>query len=216
MALPLIRPQPLVRIPEPFNDPEWIFELKLDGFRALAYIEQGQCRLVSRNGQSYRSFDPLKVALVRALKVKNAILDGEIVCLDGEGKSLFNPLLFRRGSPIFAAFDVLRVDGNDLRELPLIERKERLRQIVPVESPCVLHVDHLPEKGRELFALACERDLEGVVGKWARGRYQSDGRSTSWVKIKNPSYSQAEGRAELFEGKGRRGRQTPQPELVYR
>ena len=107
MALPLIHPQPLVRIPEPFSHAEWIFELKLDGFRAFAYIENGQCRLVSRHGHSYKSFEPLRVALGRELKVKNAILDGEIVCLDGEGKSLFNQLLFRRGSPIFAAFDLL-------------------------------------------------------------------------------------------------------------
>jgi len=179
------------------------WELKLDGFRSLAYIERGHCRLVSRHGHSYKSFDRLKAALVRELAVNDAILDGEIVCLDEEGKSLFNPLLFRRGVSIFAAFDLLWRDGEDLRELPLMERKQQLRQIVPVESPCVLHVDYLPEKGRELFALACEKDLEGVVGKWAKGSYQSDGRSTSWIKVKNANYSQAEGRAELFEGKRR-------------
>jgi len=147
---------------------------------------------------------------VRELKVMNAILDGEIVCLDEEGKSLFNKLLFRRGNPIFAAFDLLWVDGEDLRELPLIGRKQQLRQIVPAASSHVLHVDYLPEKGRELFALACERDLEGIVGKWAQGSYQSDGRSTSWIKVKNANYSQAEGRAELFEGRGRaRGGRAP-------
>ena len=74
-------------------------------------------------------------------------------------------------------------------------------------------VDFIWEKGTELFALACERDLEGVVGKWAMGSYQSDGRSTSWVKIKNPSYSQAEGRAELFDGKSRARSVTPQLSL---
>jgi len=67
----------------------------------------------------------------------------------------------------------------------------------------VLHEDCLPEKGQGLFQAACERDLEGVVGKWARGTYQDGGRSTSWVKVKNPTYSQAEGRAELFEGRKR-------------
>jgi len=215
MSLALIHPQPLVRIPEPFNDPEWLFELKLDGFRALAYVERGQCRLVSRHGHTYKSFEPLKAALGRELRVRDAILDGEIVCLDAEGKSLFNPLLFRRGNPIFAAFDLLWRDGEDLRELPLMERKQQLRQIVPVESPCVLHVDYLPEKGNELFQLACQNDLEGVVGKWAKGSYQSDGRSTSWVKVKNASYSQAEGRAELFERK-RQARTERQPTLVLR
>jgi bifunctional non-homologous end joining protein LigD len=179
MPLPLVRPQPLVRIPEPFNDPEWIFELKLDGFRALAYIENQECRLVSRNGYVYKTFDPLRAGLVRELKVNDAILDGEIVCLDEDGKSIFNPLLFRRGTPVFAVFDVLWWKGKDLRELPLTERKKQLRSLLPVESPHLLHVDFVREKGEELFALACERDLEGVVGKWAQGTYQSDGATTN-------------------------------------
>lgn len=88
MPLPLIRPQPLVRIPEPFNDPAWIWELKLDGFRALAYIENRECRLVSRNGYVYNTFDPLRASLLRELKVKDAILDGELVCHAAQGRSL--------------------------------------------------------------------------------------------------------------------------------
>ena len=167
------------------------------------YIEDGECRLVSRNGHTYRSFDPLRAGVVGALKVKDAILDGEIVCLDAEGRPLFNRLLFRRQTPVYAAFDIVWVNGQDLRDRPLVDHKARLRAILPVESPHLLHVDYLPEKGQELFALACEQDLEGVVGKWGQGTYQTDGRGTSWVKVKNPGYSQAEGRAELFEGRGR-------------
>ena len=214
MPLPALRPQPLVRIPEPFNDPAWLWELKLDGFRSLAFIENGQCRLVSRNGHVYKRFDPLRASPLRELKVKDAILDGEVVCLDAEGRSIFNRLLFSGGNPVFAAFDLVWINGQDLRGVPLMKRKERLRQVVPVESPCVLHVDYLPEKGKELFALACEQDLEGIVGKWAKGTYQDDGRSTSWVKVKNANYSQAEGRADLFEGKSR-ARRTRPPELKF-
>jgi bifunctional non-homologous end joining protein LigD len=210
-----ITPQPLVRIPTPFNDPEWIFELKLDGFRAVAYVENRECRLISRNGHSYKTFDPLRAALIKELKVKSAILDGEIVCLDAEGKSQFRPLLFRRCSPVFAAFDILWLNGKDLRELPLVERKQRLQHMVPAASAHVMYVDFIKEKGQELFALACDKDLEGIVGKWASGSYQSDGRSTSWVKIKNPSYSQVEGRADLFEAKGRASR-TRKPTLFLR
>ncbi len=219
MPLPAVRPQPLVRIPEPFNDPEWIFELKLDGFRSLAYIENSQCRLVSRNGHTFRRFDPLCAALATELSVGDAILDGEIVCLDEDGRSLFNSLLFRKRTPIFAAFDLLWVNGEDLRELPLTERKKRLRRVIPQrdphQHPHLLHVDFIWEKGTELFQLACAKDLEGVVGKWSKGSYQGDGRSTSWVKIKNPSYSQAEGRAELFEGKGS-ARKLRKAELILR
>ena len=168
MPLPLISPQPLVRIPEPFNDPAWLWELKLDGFRAFAYIEHGECRLVSRTGHVYRTFDGLRAGLLQELHVNGAILDGEIVCLDAEGRSLFNPLLFRRRAPVFAAFDLLWANGKDIRATPLAERRKRLRALIPVESPHLLHVDYVPEKGKELFALACQRDLEGVVGKWAR------------------------------------------------
>jgi bifunctional non-homologous end joining protein LigD len=128
--LPGIIPMPLVRISEPFNDPEWIFELKLDGFRALASVENRQCRLVSRNGHTFRRFDPLCAAIATELTISDAILDGEIVCPDEDGRSRFNPLLFRKRTPIFAAFDLLWVDGEDRRELPLIERKERLRRVV--------------------------------------------------------------------------------------
>ena len=128
MPLPARRPQPLVRIPEAFNDPAWLWELKLDGFRALAYVEGGVCRLVSRHGHTYRSFDPLRAGLGRDLRVKDAILDGsEIVCLDAEGRSLINPLLSRRQNPMYAAFDVVSVNGQDLRERPLVDRKKRLR-----------------------------------------------------------------------------------------
>jgi len=140
MLLPAIRPQPLVRIPEPFDDPAWLWELKLDGFRALAYIENRECRLLSRNGHVFRRFDPLRSALPGEVAAKSAILDGEIVWLDDEGRSRFTPLLFRRGRPVFAAFDVLWEGRRDLRQLHQIQRKARLRALLPNESPHVLYV----------------------------------------------------------------------------
>jgi bifunctional non-homologous end joining protein LigD len=137
------------------------------------------------------------------------------VCLDEEGRSQFNPLLFRRCNPVFAVFDVVWSGRRDLRTLPLVKRKALLRELVPTPSTVVLHVDFILEKGKQLFELACERDLEGVVGKWAEGTYQSDGRSTSWVKVKNPAYSQLAGRADLFERKP--GTLRPRrPELALR
>lgn len=208
MAFPAVHPQPLVRVPRAFNDPDWVWELKLDGFRALAYVERHEVRLVSRHGHVYRSFEHLRVALGAELQVKNAILDAEIVCLDEAGRSLFTPLLFHRQHPVLAVFDLLWLNGEDLRELPLVERKWRLRPLLPVPSAHLLYVDAVAEKGIELFELACQEDLEGVVGKWAPGTYQRDGRSTSWVKVKNVNYSQAEGREELFEARGS-GRPTP-------
>jgi bifunctional non-homologous end joining protein LigD len=105
-SLPKIEPTKLSLIREPFDHPDWIFELKHDGFRALAYIAEGKCDLISRQKNAYKSFGQLKTAIAGSLKVENAILDGEIVCLDSKGHSVFNELLHRRGEPIFYAFDL--------------------------------------------------------------------------------------------------------------
>jgi bifunctional non-homologous end joining protein LigD len=192
---------PLVRLPDAFDHPDWLFELKHDGFRAIAYVEGHQCRLVSRRGHEFRKFDMLCVEIAHSVRAMHAVLDGEIVCLDREGRSQFYPLLFRRDWPYFYAFDLLAVDGEDLRDRPLLERKRRLRAIMPRVTSRLLYVDHVRERGIALYREACGRDLEGVVGKWAGGRYERDGVSTSWVKIKNPDYSPWEGRRELFEAR---------------
>jgi bifunctional non-homologous end joining protein LigD len=102
IVLPSITLAKLARSLEPFDDPAWLFELKHDGFRSLAYIEDGKCRLVSRHKNTYKSFQTLRVALA-GLQAKSAILDGEIVCLDPEGCSQFKELLYRRGRAVFRA-----------------------------------------------------------------------------------------------------------------
>jgi bifunctional non-homologous end joining protein LigD len=147
-------------------------------------------------------FVELANSLAARLKVKSAILDGEIVCLAGDGKPVFNDLMFRRHPPCYCAFDLLWLDGKDFRQRPLLERKARLRRILPAESSDLLYVDHIAGRGVELFRSVCQRDLEGIVGKWSKGRYAPD-EPTTWVKVKNPAYSQAEGRHELFRPKGR-------------
>ena len=98
MKLPRIRPMRLRLVKEPFDHPDYLFELKHDGFRTLVYLEHGECRLVSRNLKQLR-FDSLKKALAK-LKVKSAIIDGEIICVDSQGVSQFNQLLFRRSEPV--------------------------------------------------------------------------------------------------------------------
>jgi bifunctional non-homologous end joining protein LigD len=105
-VLPQITPMTLSRQREPFDHPDWIFELKHDGFRCLAYIADGSCQLISRRRNAYKSFASLRESLAK-LRVKNAVLDGEIVCLDGNGKSIFKDVMHRRGEPIFYAFDLL-------------------------------------------------------------------------------------------------------------
>ncbi|SRR5258708_34880169 len=123
------------RIRAPFDHPDFLFELKHDGFRWLAYVSENRCELVSRKKNHYESFDSLKAVLAN-LKAADAILDGEIVCLDGDGYSQFNQLLYRRQEPAFYAFDLLWLNGHDLRQLLLIERKKQLHKLIA--SPTVL------------------------------------------------------------------------------
>jgi ATP-dependent DNA ligase len=105
---------------------KFLFELKHDGFRALAYVVGGHCELISRRRNSYKRFGELRRHLGE-LKVKNAVIDGELVCLVSEGRNILNELLLRKGCPIFYAFDLLYLNGRDLSQLPLIERKETVR-----------------------------------------------------------------------------------------
>jgi bifunctional non-homologous end joining protein LigD len=123
-----------------------------------------------------------------------AALDGEIVHLDAEGKPQFYELMRRRTPQHYYAFDVIWLHGHDLRDIPLLERKRLLRRLV---RPLVLYADHFEARGMDLFKAAYGHDLEGIVAKLATGRY--DPAATTWVKIKNRAYSQAEGRAEFFD-----------------
>jgi bifunctional non-homologous end joining protein LigD len=180
----------------PFDDPDFLFELKHDGFRALAHIWDGNCELVSRKRNAYKSFNELRENLAK-LKVQNAVIDGELVCLDSEGRSIFNELLFRRGSPIFYAFDLLYLNGRDLRQLPLIERKEKLREVIERSKlPDVICGKYVEGRGVDLFNEVVRRNLEGVVAKRRTGTYAT---VSGWLKIKNPLYTQSERRHELFD-----------------
>src|SRR5690348_11293452 len=117
------QPMPLVRRAQPFTDADWLFEIKWDGFRSLAFIEDGHAKLVSRNGNEFSSFPELNISLPLECRAQAAVLDGEIVCLDDTGQTNFENLLFHRGEPRFYAFDLLSSEGEDLRFLPLEERK---------------------------------------------------------------------------------------------
>jgi bifunctional non-homologous end joining protein LigD len=194
----------LARLREPFSHPDWIFEFKHDGFRALAYADDGTCRLVSRNGNTFASFASLAQSIANSIKHRPVLLDGEIVCLDENGRSQFNDLLFHRGEPCFFAFDLLWHGSEDQRSLPLIERKLRLQSLIPTQPSHLLYCDHIEERGEDLFRLACEHDLEGIVAKHKRSPYVSGEGRTSWIKIKNAHYTQIAGRDELFNRDDRR------------
>ena len=106
-----------------------------------------QCELVSRNGHTFKQRDSLRRTLGKELRYRSAIVDGEIVCLDPDGRSNFYALLFRRRAPFFCAFDLLMLDGRDVRGLPLLERKRLLLDVMPRIESRVRYVDHIHESG---------------------------------------------------------------------
>ena len=198
--LPKLEPMALLEQAAPFDDPDWLFEVKYDGIRAFAYISGDDCRLVV-NGldDPTPQFRELARVLPGDLNVKNAVLDGELVVLDQVGKAQYGDLIAGRGLVLFAAFDLVWLNGKDLREQPLVERKEVLRFRVRHPSDRVMFVDYKEGTGTSLYARMCERDMEGIVGKPRYSPYLSGDGDTTWIKVKNPSYSKAAGRAELLE-----------------
>jgi len=192
--LPQISPSPLTSLKEPVGDPNWIYELKHDGFRGVLYMDRDQAWLVSGKGKKFRQFDPLVKQVLRCLKGQRSILDGEIVVLDEKGRSNFHDLMARRGEPRYYAFDLMWLNGIDLRSRPLLDRKRRLHRLIPPNDSRLLYVDHLEGDGQRFFELVCEQDLEGVICKPKTSPYPF-----TWVKVKNPNYSQAVGRQEMFD-----------------
>jgi bifunctional non-homologous end joining protein LigD len=179
----------------PFSDPNWLFEIKWDGVRALARIENGALALRSRNSIDITKRYPEFASLPDALAARQAILDGEIVALNAQGHSNFELLqermhvrapsesLVTQIRVVYFAFDLLYCDGYDLREAPLLERKQLLRRLL-YTSERFRYADHQLEHGKELFALAEQNGLEGIVAKRADSPYVSD-RSPYWVKLKS-------------------------------
>lgn len=181
-------------VDKPFSDPDWIFEIKWDGVRSLAFVRNGKVKLRSRNGLDITHQYPEFGELPTRLSARTAILDGEIVALDEKGISNFERLqprmhvrapsasLLSRIPATYYFFDLVYCDGQDLRNVPLIERKEKLHAIL-APAARMLYADHQPERGAEFLEAARRHGLEGVIGKRAQSRYV-EGRSTEWVKFK--------------------------------
>jgi bifunctional non-homologous end joining protein LigD len=125
MTLPRVQPIIPTWRKDPFDDPEWLFDFKYDGFRGLCYIEQGRCRFISRNGNVFSRFEALGDRLAAILQIDEAIIDGEVIAADETGRPQFYDLLRRAEAPAYVAFDLLWVDGADLRSSLLGERRGR-------------------------------------------------------------------------------------------
>jgi bifunctional non-homologous end joining protein LigD len=179
----------------PFDDPAWVFELKYDGFRVLATLTGGRPHLFYRGGSDATAAFPEVAEALTRLRAREVALDGELVVLDGRGRPQFQRLQqrfqLRRTADqaraaadhpaCFFAFDLLRLEGEDWRPRPLLERKAMLRRLLPRRGR-LRYVQHVRGRGRKLFQEVRRRGLEGIVAKRADSAYPG-GRSSHWLKI---------------------------------
>lgn len=181
-----IKPMLATPVDRPFDRPGWLFEIKWDGYRVIAEVEGGRVNLYSRTGLSYND---KYAALVRSLQSfpHDAVLDGEAVVVDKDGQPNFQLLQHYANDPqgqlVYYVFDLLYLDGEDLRARPLWRRKEMLKPLLRGMSN-VLFCDHVEEKGKAFFEEVRKRKLEGIVGKRAASLYQPGRRGPNWLKIK--------------------------------
>lgn len=178
---------------QPFNDPDWVFEIKWDGYRAIADVNKKDVKLYSRNGLSFKSLYPAITEALQQLKI-NAILDGEIVVFNDNDKPDFQQLQqfgqLKKGTLVYYVFDCLYVKGKSIMHKPLLERKEILKKILP-KSPIVRYAAHMEENGIDFFEGVKNLDLEGMIAKRSQSVYKSGKRSTDWLKIKNHNTQEA-------------------------
>ncbi len=202
-----IHPMLAESIDKPFDGVEWLFEIKWDGYRAITFIGNGQTRLVSRNQNDLTARYPELKNMAQMVKAKTAILDGEVVALDADGKASFSLMQQRTGfrpfgslrslragsggrraaadadvPVLYYAFDLLYLDGYDWRRVPLEQRKRKLASLLSPDDG-VRFSDHYEEHGQALFEIARQKGLEGIVAKRRASIYE-ERRTREWLKIK--------------------------------
>ncbi len=168
---------------------DWLYELKYDGYRILAFVEGNNVRLITRNGNDYvRRFQDVADSLIEFAAGRAMVLDGEMVITDESGKTDFQALQNYMKNPetqnlTYIIFDLLALDGRDLREHPLIDRKEMLESLMKDAPKSLYYSRFVRGHGKESFAVACETGMEGIVGKKADSVY-SGSRNGDWIKLK--------------------------------
>src|SRR6201996_6339920 len=181
-----IKPMKATLVDEPFDDPGWIYEIKWDGYRAIAKVENNNSELISRNNLPFDQFGPVNEALEK-LNI-HAVLDGEIVALNEQGNANFGALQNWRNTKdaklVYFIFDLLWYDGKNITGLPLTERREVLKSILPKDHDILRPSQAFETSGLEFFEAAKRMKLEGIIAKKADSLYTADARSREWLKIK--------------------------------
>ncbi len=193
----IIRPMLATLVDEPFDDDDWLYEVKWDGYRAITFLESSSIRLVSRNQNDLTSAYPELHTIGTSVRARNAIIDGEIVALDGDGRPSFSLMQQRTGVGeggrrirrtrddipiVYYAFDLLYLDGYNLMHAALEQRKTLLASILATGN-LLRYSDHYIGRGKDLFRAASERQLEGVIAKRRQSQYLQK-RTREWLKIK--------------------------------
>jgi bifunctional non-homologous end joining protein LigD len=187
--LPTITVEPCLPSPAkvPPTGPDWIHEIKHDGFRVIARRDGKRVRLSSRHGKDLTYRFPLAVQAVAALPVSSCIIDGEAIVCDATGLAVFSLMRSYRNGPraTLCAFDLIEIDREDLRWRPLEDRKAILKQLMGSEHPGIAFNKHFDIEGSVVFHHACKLGCEGIVSKRLGSPYRF-GRSNDWIKVKNP------------------------------
>jgi bifunctional non-homologous end joining protein LigD len=183
-----VSPQPATRVAAAPSGERWLHEAMLDGYRMTVRVERGRVRLLTRSHRDWTDRLPALARELSALHAKAALIDGELVVLDAEGRSQFSLLedalaSGREGSCVFYAFDLLHIDGRDLRALPLLDRKQRLEALIGRGSEHVRYTEHVVGNGSEVFARACAAGARGIVSKRIDALYQSQ-HTRAWLEVK--------------------------------
>jgi bifunctional non-homologous end joining protein LigD len=194
----VLHPMLATLVEKPFDDQQWLFEVKWDGYRAVTFLQDRSARLFSRNQNELTGEFPEIARALAALEVEQAVLDGEVVALDGEGRSSFSLMQQRTGMKqpgkahgakdksvpiVYYVFDLLYLNGYNLTRVPLEQRKDLLARIIPGGAGLLRYSDHHLAEGRALFEVARQKGLEGMVAKLRSGAYVQK-RSREWLKIK--------------------------------
>ena len=183
-----IAPQLATLVKAPPTGNEWLHELKFDGYRMICRIDRGKVRFWSRNGKEWTARFPLVANDARQLKVATAMLDGEIVVVDAEGRSSFQKLQQAMAQNtkarfVYQVFDLLHLDGFDLTKVPLEDRKALLKDLCEGKRDRIRYSEHVEGNGVMFFKHACEYGIEGIVSKLAQSTYDST-RNRNWLKVK--------------------------------
>src|SRR5215471_16842673 len=186
----------------PPSGPGWLHEIKHDGFRILARRDSAGVRLITRNGNDFSSRFPFIAMAVGKLPVRSCLIDGEAIVCDESGLAVFDLIRGHGGkaSAVLCAFDLLELDGKDLRREPIEKRKALLAKLLKGQHMSLVLNEHFDEDGAAVYRAACQLGCEGIVSKRLGSPYRS-GRSKYLVKVKNPKAPAVKREAEEDWGK---------------